>query len=163
MELQDLKAAIDGYSAATTAALKQTTTDIEALLDRIEELESKGNTPGKGNSAQTAEAREHKKRFDAWLRKPHDSATKQALGDFESNMSQKSVSVASSAGGGYAVPEEIVREVERLEMKFSPVRSLVKVIRVSTGDVKHLVNIRGAAAGWVGESTSRTETATPQL
>jgi HK97 family phage major capsid protein len=163
MELQDLKAAIDGYSAATAAALKQTTTDIEALLDRIEELESKSKVPGKNGGGQSAEAREHRKRFDAWLRRPHDSATKQALGDFESKMTTKSVSVGSSAGGGYAVPEEIVREIERMEMKFSPVRSLVKVIRVSTGDVKHLVNLRGATAGWVGESDSRTETATPQL
>jgi HK97 family phage major capsid protein len=163
MDLQELKAAIDGYSAATAAALKQTTTDIEALLDRIEDLESKSNTPGKLGAGQTAETREHRKRFDAWLRKPHDSATKQALGDFESQMQTKGVSIGSSAGGGYAVPEEIVRDIERLELKFSPVRSLVKVIRVGTGDVKHLVNIRGATAGWVGESTSRTETATPQL
>lgn len=163
MELQDLKAAIDGYSAATAAALKQTTTDIEALLDRIEELESKGKTPGKTGAAQTAEAREHKKRFEAWLRKPNDNATKQALGDFESKMETKEVSIGSSSGGGFAVPEEIVRDIERLEKKFSPVRDLVKVIRVGTGDVKQLVNMRGQTAGWVGETDTRTQTVTPQL
>jgi HK97 family phage major capsid protein len=56
------------------------------------------------------------------------------------------------------VPEEISTMIEVLEKKFSPVRDLVKVVKVGTGDYKELVNIRGTTSGWVGESTSRTAT-----
>lgn len=75
----------------------------------------------------------------------------------------KDVTVGSNAGGGFAVPEEIAREIERLELLFSPVRRLVKVVRAGTSDYKELVNIRGATSGWVGESGTRSATSTPQL
>ncbi len=42
-------------------------------------------------------------------------------------------------------------------------RSLVRVDRVGSNDNKMLVSLRGASAGWVGKSTSRTETTTPSL
>jgi predicted phage gp36 major capsid-like protein len=45
----------------------------------------------------------------------------------------------------------------------SAARRLVKVMKVGSSDFKHLVDIRGAAAGWVGESGTRSETATFQL
>jgi len=61
------------------------------------------------------------------------------------------------------VPEEISRSIEKLELKFSPVRSLVKVVRAGTSDYKELVAINGATGGWVGEGDSRTATATPTL
>jgi HK97 family phage major capsid protein len=73
------------------------------------------------------------------------------------------VTIGTPAAGGYAVPEEILRDIERLELKFSPVRRLVRVQPVSTGDVKQLVNIRGAASGWVGETGTRNQTNTPLL
>ena len=56
-----------------------------------------------------------------------------------------------------------MREVERLEKKFSPVRNLVRVISVGRNDVKLTVSIRGADSGWVGGSGPRTETNTPSL
>jgi HK97 family phage major capsid protein len=136
----------------------------DSLQDRIEEIESKRNSPGKvGLPAETRESREHLKLFNNWLRQPRDSRTKQALGDFQEKLSGKALSVGTSADGGFAVPEEISREIEKLEIKLSPVRNLVKVVRTSTGDFKQLVNIGGADAGWVGETDSRTETNTPQL
>ena len=35
--------------------------------------------------------------------------------------------------------------------------------QTGSGDFKHLVNIRGATAGWVGETGTRSETVTPSL
>ena len=75
----------------------------------------------------------------------------------------KDVTIGTPAAGGYAVPEEIAREIEELERKFSPVRSLVKVVQVGSSDYKELVSIGGASSGWVGETGSRTATTTSQL
>ena len=60
--------------------------------------------------------------------------------------------IATPSAGGYAVPEVILREIERFEKKFSPVRDLVKVVQTASGDTKALVNLRGATGGWVAES-----------
>jgi HK97 family phage major capsid protein len=73
------------------------------------------------------------------------------------------VVIGTGSQGGVAVPEEIRRDVERLELKFSPVRSLVNVVQIGTGDVKELVNIRGATATWTNESGVRSQTNTPLL
>jgi HK97 family phage major capsid protein len=131
------------------------------LSNRVEEVEARASSPGK--TAQTRETHEHKSRFEAWLRAPNDNGAKNALGDFESQLRKKNVNVTTAADGGFAVPEEIASQIERLELKFSPVRRLVRVMQTGSGDFKHLVNIRGATAGWVGESDTRSETVTPSL
>jgi HK97 family phage major capsid protein len=149
------------------SALKR---DIEAeqklMRERIEDLESRQNMPGK--TAAEKIANEYRTTFVDWIRnKGQSSAHEEKLRDLTRKAAQaderKSVTIGSSAGGGFAVPEEIAREIERLELKFSPVRSLVKVVQTGTSDYKELVSIRGTTSGWVGESGSRTETATSQL
>ena len=130
------------------------------LLDRVEILEATRMSPGK--VAGTAAEREHKSRFTNWLRKPHDSQTKNALDEFQ-RREAKGLSIGSNPDGGFAVPTEIASMIERLELAQSPVRRLVKVMQVGTSDFKHLVNTRGAAAGWVGETGTRTESATSAL
>ena len=62
----------------------------------------------------------------------------------------KDVTIGTPAAGGYAVPEEIAREIEKLERKFSPVRSLVKVVQVGSSDYKelHQYRWRVVRVGW---------------
>jgi HK97 family phage major capsid protein len=50
-----------------------------------------------------------------------------------------------------------------MQLKFSPVRSLVKVTRAGTSDIKRLVDLNGAESGWRSETGSVTETDTPKL
>ncbi len=149
--------AFDAFSARSDARLRVVAESFDALENRVEEIEAKGSSPGK--VAETRETREHKSRFEAWLRKPNDNATKNALGDFES----KNVNLGTDAAGGFAVPEEIAREIERLELKFSPVRRLVRVMQTGSGDFKHLLSIGGTTSGWVSETATRSETETPSL
>lgn len=133
-------------------------TEIEYQRERIEELESRSKTPGK--TAQQKLKDEHKGYFNKWVRslgKDTDSEMKMQ------ELQSKDVTIGAGAGGGFAVPEEISREIERLEKKFSPVRNLVKVVQTGTSDYKELVNIRGTTSGWVGEAGSRTATATSSL
>ena len=94
-----------------------------------------------------------------------DAGLESKLNDLQrkASVEGKSVTIGSSAGGGFAVPEEISREIERLELKFSPVRRLVKVVQAGSSDYKELVTIGGASSGWVGESATRSETDTSLL
>lgn len=126
--------------------------------ERLEELEAKAATPGK--SAQEKASDAYKAKFNDWIRaKGSSPMIETELHD----MMRKDVTIASPAGGGYAVPEEIARTIGNLQQKFSPVRRLVKVVQVGTSDYKELIDINGASAGWVGESGSRSATNTPQL
>lgn len=132
-----------------------------SLRDRVEEIESKGSRPGRPASEQDAESREHQKLFSDWVRNPKSPETQRKLTEFQ--MNAKSVSIGAPADGGYAVPEEIGRQIERMQLKFSPVRSLVKVSRAGTSDIKRLVDLNGAESGWRSETGSVSETATPKL
>lgn len=137
--------------------------EMEDSKARLEELESRQKNPGKGQKEKRGE--EYKNVFCDWVRNRGSSpADEQKLQGLAKKMiEEKDITVGSGAGGGFAVPEDISRTIEKLELKFSPIRRLVKVVQTGTSDYKELVNIRGANAGWVGESGSRTGTNTSQL
>lgn len=144
--------------AAATKAKGDIETEMKLLRERTEELESRKSSPGK--TAQEKIADERKVKFIDWIRaKGNSPMIEQQLHDLE----RKDVTIASPAGGGYAVPEDIGRQISLLQLKYSPVRNDVKVVQVGTSDYKELVDIGGATAGWVGETDSRTATNTGQL
>jgi HK97 family phage major capsid protein len=132
----------------------------DQLRDRVEELEAKRGTPGK-TAGETKESAEHMKLFDAWVRAPRHPETNRKLSEFE--LHAKSVSIGTPAAGGYAVPEEIGRNIREMQLKLSPVRRLVRVSQAGTSDIKRLIDLGGAEGGWRSESGSVSDTATPQL
>ncbi|AMK19338.1 phage major capsid protein [Sphingobium sp. MI1205] len=127
---------------------------ITQLSDELKALEAKANRIGAGED-DSPEVAEHKAAFGKWMRKGVDDG----LADLEA----KALNVTTSADGGYAVPEEIDRNILDLIKQVSPVRALATVVAVGTSDYKKLVNVRGTASGWVGETSTRPETNTPQL
>lgn len=137
---------------------KSLETEMTLNRERLEELESRARSPGKTAAEKVKD--EYKRTFFDWVRARGQSA------EHESKMveiGKKDVTIGTAAAGGYAVPEEISRAIDKLERKYSPVRDLVKVVDVGTSDYKELISIRGATSGWVGETGSRTATNTPQL
>src|SRR5262249_54963045 len=152
---------IDDVADLNKSFMEKQKTDFDALkaenatlLDRIEELESNYSRPRKTAGDERPDVPEYTRAFLGWIRRrgnsPADEAKLQEL------MAQKDVTIGSQAGGGYALPKEIWREIEAFQLKFSPVRRLVKVLRASTSDFHHLVNLRGLTSGWVGETATRS-------
>lgn len=137
----------------------------QALLrDRLEDIESKAKNPGK-----TAVERlndEYKGSFITWMRNrgqsPEDERKMIELSK-KAAAEHKDITIGTGSAGGFAVPEVISREIEKHELKFSPVRALVKVVQAGSSDYKELLAINGATSGWVGETGSRTATSTPTL
>lgn len=135
-------------------------TDMEALRARVDEFEAKGNRPFATNGGSgadiTAAEKDHQTAFQAFARKGIDNGL-QAL------EIQASMTTGSDPDGGYAVPIVIEKEIEKMLLNESPMRSICKVITVGTPNYHKLVNKGGTTSGWVGETQERPETSTPQL
>lgn len=127
---------------------------VERLSRHIDELTLKARRPVLGGAA-PAEPSEHKKAFEAYVRKGESAG----LFDIES----KSMSVAVNADGGYLVPAETEAEIGRLMSRASAIRAIADVRQVSTMLYKKPFATTGAAAGWVGETAVRPETAANTL
>ncbi len=168
LEIASKMAKIDGDISKWANVKTSLETEMTLYKDRIEELEmlvQRPLAPGAGGVKTSKEAQAYRSDFEGWIRaKGMDANLEQSLQkQMRAAHERKDITIGSPAGGGYAVPEEIRREIERLELKFSPVRNLVSVVQVGTSDYKELISLRGATSGWVGEAGSRTATATPTL
>jgi HK97 family phage major capsid protein len=163
-ELGEMLARIETDLRKSTEVKAAAEREMQFLRDRVEELEAKGMKPGL-TAGQRVED-EYKGAFENWVRSRGQSVNDEQkmveLGR-KAAAEHKDITIGSQAGGGYAVPKIISSEIEKQELKFSPIRSLVKVVSAGSSDYKELVSINGATSGWVGESGSRTATATPTL
>lgn len=141
----------------------------EWVKQRIEELEARESRPGHTKAERLEKS--YAEKFEDALRTQFKDNTKVSemkgvLDDVRKAVHAgeiKDITIGTDAAGGFAVPEEISRAIERMEIDISPVRNLVKTVQVGTNDYKELVSIHGGTSGWVGETGSRTATGTPNL
>lgn len=150
MEMADLKAAIDDYTDTAETGLM-------AMKDRLDALETKMGRPGTADDFFFGgDDAEHKQAFfGGFIQKGDTDALK--------SVEMKALSTSTGGDGGYAVPAVIDTEIEKQLRDMSPLRTIVKVKTIETGDYKRLVNTGGTSSGWVGEADARTETNTPSL
>lgn len=78
----------------------------------------------------------------------------------DAGVEMKSLSGASGAEGGYAVPREIDGNIAATLKALSPIRSIATVVQTGTSGYRKLVATGATATGWVGETAARPETAT---
>jgi HK97 family phage major capsid protein len=136
---------------------------MEMQQERLEILESVNDRP-KG-TVQDKIRSEHKDAFMSWMRAGGNNREAEekikALG--EKAREFKDVVIGTPSSGGYAVPEEISRQVDALLLKQSDVLNFVNMVQVGTSDYKELISIHGGNSGWVGETDTRSATGTPDL
>ena len=65
---------------------------------------------------------------------------------------------AGATSGGYVVPSQTERAIERRLMAGSPMREIATVRTVGSGVFKKPVSIAGVSSGWVAETAARPET-----
>ena len=160
----EIRDTLDGITQAFDAYRSGSEEKIAGAVERIEALEARAMNPRlAGNDHRDADDIEHKQRFLAWMRNPRDPMAMGRLGEIEAAISKKDMSIGSNADGGFAVPKEIVATIEKLELKLSPVRNLVKVLQSGTSDFHHLVAQGGTESGWSSETGTRSGTTTPKL
>ncbi len=108
-----------------------------------------------GATASNKDVEEHKVGYNQFLRKGKD--------DGLAELEKKALSIGVDADGGYAVPEEIDKNIIHLQRNSSPMRGVCNQLTIGTPDYKRLVNLGGTGSGWVGETDDRPATGTPTL
>ncbi len=92
----------------------------------------------------------HKSAFDAYVRKGEPGTLRE--------LERKALSVGSDPDGGYLVPEETERTVNRALRDISPIRAIAGIRQMSGSVYKRPFSITGPVTGWVAETASRTQT-----
>jgi len=147
-ELEAVKSEITGKAKEIAEEVK----GLQSLKDEIDESLKKGARPGNNNDANVEE---HKNAFYDFIKTGNE--------DGLIELQQKSLSTVVDADGGFAVPENLDREIVSTLRDENVMRQACRVITVGTPEYKKLVNTHGAASGWVGETDPRPGTNTPKL
>lgn len=130
--------------------------ETKRVVDDLALKTARPHLGGPGNHGpRSGAALQHKAAFDAYVRKGDAGA----LRDLES----KALSVGSDPDGGFLVPDELERAVNRGVRDVSPIRAIAGVRRVSGAVYKKPFAIAGAESGWIAETAARPETDTPTL
>ena len=147
-ENAELKSAVE----AAEAKAADLAAELEAKAEKLEELEAKASAPmiNLNKESDKMDPRDQLKTFMA-----------EGVEGLQAKAAD--LQISTDAQGGYALPEELRQEIIRLEHEVSPLRQEVSVASASTTDVKQLVSVGDAASGWVGETSSRTQTNAPEL
>ena len=135
----------------------------DIMSERVEILEAANDRPKA--TIQDKVKSEYKDAFVGWMRSGGKSQAAEAkMVDAGKRASEvKEVSIGSDPGGGYAVPEEIATEIDKLLLKRSDIQNEITQRQVGTSDYKELLTIFGADSGWVGETGTRSLTGTSTL
>jgi len=103
----------------------------------------------------TNEEVEHRKMFQGYFRKGHDTGLRE--------LEAKTLSVGTNSEGGFLVPVQVEQNITRIVTDISKIRELAQVITIGTNLYEKPVNLTGTDSGWVGEQTARPQTGNPAL
>lgn len=125
-------------------------------LEHERKLEARLNRMalGLGGGGETSSGEElvRRKAYDQFLRR----------GEHKLNDDEKKVLLVSNdTTGGYLAPPTFVAEIIKAEVLFSPVRQLVTVRQIGTGEYRQPKRTQSARATRVAENGSRSETQNP--
>jgi len=146
-----LVAQVDKINAAITDLTKE-----KDRLDKIEAALNRGEFNGGGSSDEDKAKTEHKAGFNAYFRKGRDAG----LRELEVNAK---LTTQIDEDGGFIVPEEVDKNIERVLGTMSAMRKLARIQPVGSATFKKMINTGGSTSGWVGEEQARAETSTPKL
>jgi HK97 family phage major capsid protein len=128
----------------------------EATENALAEVEKKFNRIQLGKPGE-APADERKTAFERWAREGD-----QRLGaELHAMRERKALITGDDTAGGYLAPPDYVLEIIKAEVLASPVRSFVKVRSTGRSSVQLPKRTSPAAAVWVSEIATRTETTNP--
>lgn len=167
---KELKASFEEFQAKNDKRIDAIESEKGKLSESVETLNGKLSELDELKSALEAElaavkrpgggpvskdVAEHKSAFELFVRKGKD--------DGLAELEQKAMQIGSDPDGGYAVPEELDRNIISALRNEVVMRQECNVVPVGTPNYKRLVNMGGTGSGWVGETEKRPETATPKL
>ena len=147
------KAAADVLLEEKVARIDQAVASAQARLDRVMSqnrrpaISEGSGSPSTASRSPSPFHGEEKSAWDGYLK------TGQAAGlEIKAGLS------SGANSGGYVVPAETERAIERRLMTVSPMREIATVRTVAGGVFRKPVSTAGVASGWVAETAARPET-----
>ena len=133
---------------------------INEALDRqkkkLDELTLAARRPElSGHSEAGLAGREHKRAFERYVRKGEAHELR--------GLEAKALSTQPDPDGGYLVPVETERMIDRIVSEVSPIRAIAGIRQIGSSSYKKPFALTGLQTGWVGETEARPQTATPSL
>ncbi len=155
--LREMENRLGGADVLTSEKLDRINQALDEHKHRMDEFTLSRARPdfSVDTAPRSAFEREHKAGFDLYMRK----GVEQGLLELES----KALSVGVSADGGFLVPPETERQIDRLLSVASPIRAISSVQKISGNVYKKPFATTSASTGWVGETAARPQTNTPTL
>lgn len=176
---------VDRINAAVTDLQKKVDEALAAANKRTDDLELEMGRKGLGEGKDTAEDLKAKTKAFFATAKGADAEfepTEQHIEEFkayeagfgrflraspDSKVGQNikaAMSVGSDPDGGYWVPPTMSNDIKQRLFETSPMRQLASVITITTDSIKFPTDTNDATSGgWVGETDTRSVTATPQV
>jgi HK97 family phage major capsid protein len=129
---------------------------IGAHQRQLEQITVKSARPALASERKDSpEAREHKAAFDDYVRHGESGNLR--------TLEMKAMSAGSNPDGGYTVPFETERTISERLAQISPIRGIAGVRQITGNVYKKPFMTAGPAAGWVGETDVRAQTASATL
>jgi HK97 family phage major capsid protein len=152
-----LKAKADGKSVAEMQEkLDKINADFAAQKKQYDELEKKAFRPKDGaDNFLTDDQKEHRKAFNRYLRKGHDSGLIE--------LQQKTMQTGSDPDGGYLVLPEMDMAIDRIAPTISAMFRLANVVTIGTAKYEKLVKTSGMAMRRVADGQTGGETTNPKF
>ena len=123
---------------------------------KLDELTLAARRPELSGHAETGLAgREHKRAFERYVRKGEAHELR--------GLEAKALSTQPDPDGGYLVPAETERMIDRIVTEVSPIRAIAGIRQIGSSSYKKPFALGGLQTGWVGETEARPQTATPSL
>lgn len=144
-----------GKLAEQVETLNGKLSELDEYKTALEEELKDIRRPGGGGGAKTKAAEEHGVAFEGFVRKGRENDLRE--------LERKAMSTTTDEDGGYAVPEELDRNIIKMLNDEVVMRSVCTVIPVGSPAYKKLVDQGGMTSGWVGETDPRPATDTPKL
>ena len=142
-----------GKLAESVDTLNGKLSELDELKSSLEAELAAVKRPGGGVA--NKDVAEHKSAFGPFVRKGKD--------DGLAELEQKAMQTGTDPDGGYAVPEELDRNIISALRDEVVMRQECNVVSVGTPSYKRLVNKGGTGSGWVGETDARPETNTSKI
>lgn len=155
-ELKELKKKVeDPVAKERTDRINNDISKLTASLDEVNKIIAALQVGGAGDDL-GPDQKAHATAFDKYFRKGVEAD----LGELQV---KAALTTQSDTDGGYLVPAEVDKTIDRVLGAVSVMRQLATVMPIGTNEYKKLVSVGGAGYGWVGEEEARPETATPTL
>jgi len=141
----------NGFQAEVTSALHQ-------QEERLTMLQAKTMTYGRPVLSTAVESEEpHRKAFSAYLRHGDDEALRGLM------LEGKALSTAVAGDGGFLVNPQMADTVKSMLVATGTIRSIASVVTVESSNFDVLIDRSDVGTGWVTETGSVSETATPLI